>query len=323
MADVALVDAPVEQVPVSGALRPGITAVILTHNEDMHIARAVASARQICSDVVVIDSFSTDRTVELAEAAGARVLQNPWVNYARQFQWGLDNGGVETRWVLRLDADELIGSDLAARINAQLPGIAADVAGVTFDRRHIFMGRWIRHGGRYPLRLLRLWRTGQGEVEDRWMDEHVLVSGGRTVHMKGEFDDASLRDIAFFVTKHNGYAAREAIDVLDQRYNLFGRVDDLTAQNSGWQAGFKRFVKQKIYNRLPFGTGPFCYFLFRYFLQLGFLDGRSGLIYHFMQGFWYRFLVDIKLVELEAAIAGLTTREERIAVLAKATGLKL
>jgi len=311
-------------VSASGAaLRPGVTAVILTHNEALHIARAVASARQVCSDVIVVDSGSTDGTAELAREAGARVLHNPWVNYARQFAWALEHGGIGTAWVLRLDADELIGGDLAARIAATLPTLGADVAGVTFDRRHIFMGRWIRHGGRYPLRLLRLWRTGHGEVEDRWMDEHVLVTGGRTVHIDGAFEDASLRDIAFFVAKHNGYAAREAIDVLDQRLGLFGQVGAMTAHNSGRQAGLKRLVKQRFYNRMPFGTGPALYFLYRYFLQLGFLDGRPGLVYHFLQGFWYRFLVDVRLWELERAVAGVSSREDRIAALARATGLKL
>lgn len=301
----------------------GITTVILTFNEEMHIERAIASAKAISSDILVVDSYSTDRTVALAEQAGARVVQNKWVNYAKQFQFALEHGDIRSAWTLRLDADELIGPDLAARINAELPGMPADVAGIVFNRRHIFMGRWVKHGGRYPLYLVRLWRTGQGAVEDRWMDEHVLIQGGRTLTMKGEFADASERDIAFFVTKHNGYAAREAIDKLDQRYGLFPKAAEISADNSGWQASLKRFVKERIYNHLPFGTGPLGYFLYRYFIQLGFLDGRSGLIYHFLQGFWYRFLVEAKTYEFERAIAGCTTREERIAVLRRVTGLSL
>lgn len=318
-------DAPVAAVrtePDAG-LVPGITTVILTFNEDMHIERAIASARAISHDILVVDSYSTDRTVELAEACGARVIQNKWINYAKQFEFALAHGDIRSAWTLRLDADELIGPDLAARINAELPKLPDDVAGIVLNRRHIFMGRWVKHGGRYPLLLLRLWRTGQGEVEDRWMDEHVLVHGGRTIRMDGEFADASERDLTFFVTKHNGYATREAIDVLDQRYGLFNKAPDLTAENTAWQAKAKRFVKERIYNRLPFGVGPIGYFLYRYFIQLGFLDGRSGLIYHFMQGLWYRFLVNAKVVELEAAIATCRSREDRIAVLREATGLKL
>lgn len=305
------------------ALLPGITTVILTFNEEVHIARAIESARLISDDILVVDSFSTDSTVEIALSAGARVIQNKWINYAKQFEFALTQGEINRAWTLRLDADELIGPDMAARINANLPTMAADVAGIVFNRRHIFMGRWVRHGGRYPLHLLRLWRTGQGEVEDRWMDEHVIIHGGRTINMDGEFADVSLRDITFFTAKHNAYATREAIDVLDQRHRLFDKGVSLSEESSGKQAGVKRFVKERVYNNLPFGIGPLLYFLYRYFIQLGFLDGRTGLIYHFLQGFWYRFLVDAKTLELERLIAGSTTREERIAILRGATGLQL
>ena len=303
-------------------LLPGITTIILTFNEEIHIERAIANAKLYSRDILVVDSFSTDSTVKLAESLGARVIQNKWVNYAKQFQFALDQE-IDSAWVLRLDADELIGTDLAMKLNAELPAMPAEVAGIVFNRRHIFMGRWVRRGGRYPLLLLRLWRNGQGQVEDRWMDEHVLVHGGRTVRINGEFSDASERDIAFFVTKHNGYAAREAVDVLDQRYDLFDKPQAITAENSGWQASLKRLIKEKIYNRLPFGCGPLGYFLYRYLIQLGFLDGKTGLIYHFMQGFWYRFLVDSKILEFELAMEGCTTREERLVVLRQATGLKL
>lgn len=300
-----------------------VTTVILTFNEELHIARSIASVQRFGSEVVIVDSGSTDRTVEIAEAAGARVLKNPFINYAKQYNWGLENGQVSTPWVLRLDADEIIGDDLGDRIARELPVMAADVAGITFDRRHIFMGRWVRHGGRYPLRLLRLWRTGQGEIEDRWMDEHVVIKGGRTIHMAGEFDDASLKDLSFFTIKHNGYAAREAIDILDQRYGLFEGDVHTPASNLSFQAAFKRAMKQKVYNRLPFGWGPLGFFLYRYILQLGFLDGKTGLIYHFLQGFWYRFLVEAKVLEMERLIVDCSTNDERLSILRQATGLKL
>jgi len=271
----------------------------------------------------VVDSFSTDRTVEVARALGARVVTNPWVNYARQYRFALEQCGIDTEWVLRLDADEVIGPDLAARLAQTVPALPADVTGVVLNRRHVFMGRWVRHGGRYPLRLLRLWRHGLGEVEDRWMDEHVLIREGRTVAIEGAFSDVCQRDIAFFIAKHSGYATREAIDILDRKYDLFGTAPTLSARGSGWQAMLKRVCKERVYNRLPFGIGPAAYFVFRYVFQRGFLDGREGLIYHVMQAFWYRFVVDVRLLELEAAMQGGETREERITALRTATGLKL
>ncbi|QIG81821.1 glycosyltransferase family 2 protein [Sphingosinithalassobacter tenebrarum] len=300
-----------------------ICTVILTFNEEIHIARSIESAWLVSDDILVVDSFSTDRTVEIARAKGARVIQNAFVNHSRQFNFGLEAGNISASWILRLDADEYIGPDLAARINSDLSGMPDDVAGIAFNRRHIFMDRWVRHGGRYPLYLVRLWRNGQGRVEDRWMDEHVLIHGGRTIKMEGEFADASQRDLAFFVKKHDGYAAREAIEVLNRRHDLFEKPPQLSAKNNGWQASFKRLLKERFYNQLPLGMGPLSYFLYRYFLQFGFLDGKSGLIYHFLQGFWYRFLVEAKAYEFERAIADCESREEKLEVLRSVSGLKL
>ncbi|MFD1949607.1 glycosyltransferase family 2 protein [Sphingomonas arantia] len=316
---------PVAPTPVTDHTRnaPDLTVVILTFNEAHHIERSIASVATIARDVLVIDSFSTDDTVERASRAGARVLQNRFVNQARQFQWGLEHGDIATAWIMRLDADEVIEPDLAAELARRLPDMPADVAGINFDRKHIFMGRWIRHGGRYPLRLLRVFRTNQGRVEDRWMDEHIVVWGGGTVTLKGGFADINLNDLTFFTDKHNKYATREAIEQLSQRYGLFPRDDARAADAVAGQAGTKRWLKEALYNKLPFWVGPTGYFLYRYIGQLGFLDGRPGLIYHFLQGFWYRFLVGAKVVELEEAMRDCTTNAARIARLKSLTGLSL
>lgn len=300
-----------------------LCVVILTFNEQRHIARAIASVAPIARDIVVVDSFSTDDTTAIAEAAGARVFRNKFVNYSKQFQWGLDNGGIASRWVMRLDADEIIEPDLVAAIAEFLPAAPDDVAGVNFDRKHIFMGRWIRHGGRYPLRLLRMWRHGQGRIEDRWMDEHMVIWGGRTVTLKGGFSDVNLGDLTFFTEKHNKYATREAIDVLAGRYGLFEVDASLNAKSASLQASLKRGIKERVYNRLPFWVGPLGYFLYRYFLQLGFLDGRPGLIYHGLQGLWYRFLVGAKVEELDAALRGCPDNAARRELLTRLTGHKL
>ena len=300
-----------------------VAVLILTHNEERHIARALQSVASFASEVFIVDSFSGDRTVEIARGLGATVLSNPWTNYAQQFQWGLDNAPITADWILRLDADEIIEPDLAERIARELPQLPDDVTGINIDRKHIFMGRWVRHGGRYPLTLLRLFRRGYGRIEQRWMDEHIIVESGRTVHFVGGFSDHNLNDLTFFTDKHNKYATREAIDVINQRQGLFARDVDVTTEAASRQAAFKRFVKERIYNRMPFQLSSLGYFLFRYIIQLGFLDGREGLIYHFLQGYWYRFLVGAKVIELEGAISGLTSAEEKRVELTRLTGLKL
>jgi glycosyltransferase involved in cell wall biosynthesis len=300
-----------------------VAVVLLTFNEALHIERALTSVQPFARETFVIDSFSTDGTPDIARRMGATVLQNPWVNYAKQFTWGLENAPITAPWVMRLDCDEIVLPELAQEIVERLPTLGQEVAGVNIDRRHIFMGRWIRHGGRFPLTLLRLWRRGQGRIEDRWMDEHIVVEGGRTIKFEGHLADCNLKDLTFFTAKHNGYATREAIDVLIDRHQLFEQDRALTSATASRQAAGRRMIKEKIYNRMPFWLNSFAYFLYRYIIQLGFLDGRAGLIYHVLQGFWYRFLVGAKIEEFEQALASVDTRSERVAVLERISGHRL
>jgi glycosyltransferase involved in cell wall biosynthesis len=300
-----------------------LAAIILCYNEQIHLKRALESIAPIAKEMVVVDSFSTDRTVEIANAHGAIVLTNKFVNHAQQFQWALTHAPITAEWIMRLDADEVIEPDLVEEIKSRLPLLPKDVAGITLKRKHIFLGRWIRHGGRYPLILLRIWRRGHGRIENRWMDEHMIVWGGRIVTFNGGFADHNLNDLAFFTDKHNKYATREAIDVLGQKYNLFGSNISLTANEISRQVSIRRFMKERIYNRLPFQVSALIYFLYRYFLQLGFLDGKEGLIYHVLQGFWYRFLVGAKVFELERAIAHLKDPMKIKEELRRLTGLEI
>jgi hypothetical protein len=227
----------------------------------------------------------------------------------RQLAWALDNAPITAEWVLRLDADEIIEADLAAEIVARLPRLPPDVTGVNLNRKTIFQGKFIRHGGRYPLMLLRIWRRGKARVEDRWMDEHFYLTEGRAVAFKGGFADHNLHDLTYFTEKHNRYASREALDVLNQRLHLFPQRS-LVGESTARQARIKRFVKESIYNRIPFELGALGYFLYRYIVLLGFLDGRRGLTYHALQCLWYRFLVGAKLRELEEAAGKAATPEE-------------
>ena len=300
-----------------------LTVVILTYNEERHIVRSLSSIAGLGAKIVVVDSYSTDRTVELARSLGAEVFQNTFVNQSVQFQWALDTCGITTPWVMRLDADEVIEPDLAETILRRLPKLGPDVVGVNLNRKHIFMDRWIRYGGRYPLLLLRIWRTGQGRVENRWMDEHVVVWGGTTVTFEGGFADHNLNDLTYFTDKHNKYATREAVEVLNQKYGLFAPASALTRDASSRQAAVKRWIKERVYNWVPYWLGPGGYFLYRYFVQLGFLDGRAGLIYHFLQGCWYRFLVAAKVIEYDTVLAGCADANARLVALQRMTGLKL
>ncbi len=300
-----------------------LTTIILTHNEARHIERAIRSVQQFAREVMVVDSGSTDNTVEIARANGATVLQNKWTNYAQQIQWAHDNAPITSDWVMRLDADEVIEPDLATRIRTELPRLPDDVVGINLKRKHVFLGRWIRHGGRYPLLLLRIWRRGHGRIENRWMDEHIIVWGGRTVTFEGGFTDHNLNDLTFFTDKHNKYATREAIDIINERRGLFARDVELVNEGGSRQAALKRWIKEKVYNRIPYQISVPAYFLYRMVFQLGFLDGKAGVVYHGLQGLWYRFLVGAKVDELQAAIAHLDDPAQIRSELRRLTGFAI
>lgn len=274
-----------------------LTVVILTFNEQRHIVRAINSVRDLADRILIVDSGSTDNTVELARESGAEVLQNPWKNYANQFNWALDSLPSDTQWILRLDADEIISDELSKELRASLASLSEDIDGVYVSRRMTFMGRQIRWGGVFPVRVLRLFRYGQGRCEVRWMDEHILVDG-ECADFSGELLDDNCNSLGWWIDKHNRYSSREVVDLMNLEHGFMPHetVADL---RSGRQAGVKRWFKEKFYARLPGGFRAFAYFFYRFVLRLGFMDGREGAAFHVLQGFWYRYLVDAKLHEVQ------------------------
>ncbi len=272
-----------------------LTVIILTKNEARHIARAIASVRDLASRIIVVDSGSTDATMQIACAHGAEVLSHPWINHATQFNWALDQIANAPGWVLRLDADEVVTPTLAAEIAAGLP----DVDGCYVGRGIKFMGQLVRYGGVFPVPSMRLFRNGKARCEARWMDEHIIVAGP-TVHLRGQIIDDNLNPLDWWVSKHNGYASREAVDVLNREYDFLGTAGALPGTGA---VARKRWVKLHLYARLPAGLRAGLYFLYRYVIRLGFLDAPRARRFHVLQGFWYRYLVDAKLAEVRRYIA--------------------
>ena len=162
----------------------------------------------------MVDCFSTDATVEVARDLGARVIQHPWTNHAQQFNWALTQLDPDTDWVLRIDADEVLTPELVHEIRERLPGIGPQIDGICWGRRMTFQGRLLRHGGLFPVEVLRLFRYGRGRCENRWMDEHIKVDGA-TITFRGEMIDDNLNSLTWWTDKHNRYASREAVDLLN------------------------------------------------------------------------------------------------------------
>ena len=282
---------------VQGGAPPSLTIIVLTLNEHLHIRRCIESVQGLAQRVVVVDSGSTDDTVQIASSLGATVLEHPFVNYAMQLNWALNHAPIDTDWVMRLDADEYPDDALRAVLPATLRQPGADVAGFEVCRPTTFLGRRIEHGGMAPW-LLRIWRRGQARCEERWMDEHMAISGGTVMRLPGRIVDHNLNTLTWWADKHNRYANREAVDLLLLRE----AADKAKLERLNRQATRKRWLKSQVYAKLPLGVRPFVFWIYRLVFQLGFLDGARGLMFHTLQGLWYRLLVDAKVMEVERAM---------------------
>ncbi len=269
-----------------------ITAIILTLNEEKNIEECIRSIRPIVKRIVVVDSFSTDKTVEIAKELGAEVLQNKWVNYSTQFVYALENANIATKWVFRIDADERLTEKSAVELeNLTTQHETDDVNGIIVRFEVNFMGKSLRHGGIYPIKVLRVFKNGKAKIEVRNMDEHMTLTEGRSVEMKSDCLHQDFKSLYEWIDKHNKYSEREVLDYLDRE-----NAQERTSLNKG--ARFKRFIKFKIYYKLPMGMRAHLYYWYRYYFRLGFLDGKEGKIFAFLQAYWYRFLVDAKIHEM-------------------------
>ncbi len=275
-----------------------LTVLIITKNEEHNIGKCIRSLRGIAKRIVVVDSFSTDQTAALARKLGADVYTHPFEDHASQLNWGLAHTDISTQWVMRIDADEELTGELAAEIEEKLPRLPRKVTGVMLRRRVYFMGRWIRHGGIYPTLLLRIFRRGKAYCEQTLMDEHFLLREGSSVTFKKDFIDNNTKDLEWWINKHNWYSNKELEEQLEQRREM-GGDNTMKPRLFGGQAERKRWLKYMVYYKTPLMRRAHWYFLYRYFIRLGFLDGQEGLIFHFLQGYWYRFLVDAKIYEHE------------------------
>lgn len=277
-----------------------LSVIILTYNEESHIRRCLENVNQFATKVYVIDCYSTDRTVDIATELGAEVVKHKWPgNQAEQFNWALNTVNIDTQWILRLDADEYLMPELIQELYHKLSNLTNEVTGVIFNRRHIFMGKWMKRGI-YPVKLLRLFRTGKGVCEQRLMDEHIQLLEGQSVEFEHDFCDHNLNDLSWFCHKHVNYAIREAVDLLDIELDLTGAAQTDEHKQISTQALQKRMKKHQ-YAKQPLFWRSFAYFCYRYFLKGACLDGKIGFIWTFLQGWWYRTLVDAKIYEIKKA----------------------
>lgn len=269
-----------------------LTAVILTMNENKNIKDCINSIKGLASRIIVVDSGSTDNTVEIAKSLGADVYFHEFEHYATQFNWALDNTNITTKWVLRLDADERLTDKLCEEAVQAINQHENDnVNGMVIKLRVYFLDRWIKHGGIYPFRKLMLFKYSIGRLENRKKDAHTILLSGTAIELKEDALHYDFKNINSWTNKHNWYATREMQDF----YEIEGDETNVTMANENIMK--RRKLKKNVYYRAPIFYRAHLYFIYRYIFRLGFLDGKEGKIFHFLQAYWYRFLVDAKIYE--------------------------
>lgn len=271
-----------------------VDLIILTYNEEANVAQALDSVADWANEIFILDSLSTDRTLDIARQYGCHIVQNTFENYAKQRNYALDHLPIRSEWVLFLDADEWLPDALKQEISTLLAA-SPEANGFYLNRRLIWMGRWIRRGY-YPSWILRLFRYGKGRCEDRAVNEHLIVEG-ETGQLRNDFMHEDRKGVTDWIAKHNDYATREAQELLNARPEPAYR--EINARLFGTQAQRTRWLRHKIWNRLPLLIRPFFYFFYRYVLAGGFLDGREAFVYHFLHALWYPMLIDLKYLELK------------------------
>lgn len=271
-----------------------VAVIVLTYNEEVNIGQALASVAGWANEIFILDSFSTDRTLEVARPYGCQIVQHEFEDYSKQRNYALDHLPVRSGWILFLDADEWLPDALKQEVSAALAA-SPTANGFYLNRRLIWMGRWIRRGY-YPTWIMRLFRRGKGRCEDREVNEHLIVDGP-TAQLREDFIHEDRKGVTAWIAKHNAYAslgARALIAAKADRAN-----HEIEARFFGAQAERTRWLRQRVWNRMPPLVRPFVYFFYRYVLKGGFLDGRPAFIFHFLQALWFPLLIDVKYLEMK------------------------
>jgi len=273
--------------------------IILTYNEEIHLPRLLESIKDLKARTFILDSGSTDQTLEVAASYDTEVKTNPFENHPKQWDFALKHFDIQTPWTIGLDADQIVTPELFEALYTFDDEKHQDVNGIYFNRKNFFQGSWIRYGGYYPIYLLKMFRTGIGYSDlNENMDHRFIVPGKTIVWKNGHLLEENLKDneIDFWYQKHERYSDLIAQEEIERMQNhrgqslkpsLFGNPDERKA----WL--------KRLWWRLPLGVRPYLYYGFRMTIQGGFLDNRTARKFHYLHGLWFRKLVDSKIMKLK------------------------
>lgn len=270
-----------------------VSVLIPTLNEEINLPACLESVAW-ADEVFVVDSFSTDRTVEIARQHGAAVVQHAFENYSRQKNWALDTLPFRHPWVFIVDADERVTPDLRWEVQAIVADPEHPVDGYYVNRKFIFLGRWIRHAGWYPSWNLRLFRHARGRYDDREVHEHLVLEG-RAGYLRHDLLHDDQRGLEAYVARHNRYSTLEARARLKAERAAADRAHLPLRLAGGSPVERKRFLRELVWPRVP--AKPLALFVYMYLLRQGFRDGRPGLALCLFHA-WQELVVGLKLGEL-------------------------
>jgi glycosyltransferase involved in cell wall biosynthesis len=275
-----------------------ISVIVLTHNEEQNIKDCLLSIRDWADEIFVVDSGSSDQTLTITADFTDKIFQHPFENYSKQRNWSQDNLPIRNEWIFHIDADERVTPGLVEKMKTFFENVKKndDTAGLLVRSRIEFLGRHIKHGGLYPTYHCRIYKKQAGRCENRAYDQHFIVDGKVNI-IPEDLIEVTATSLESWTARHNRWAQLEA------QYLHTGEKGD---QNSDLDPGLfgspiqrRRWLRVSILEQAPLFFRSLIYFLYRFFLRGGFLDGKEGLIYHVLHGFWFRFYVDSCIFELK------------------------
>ncbi|WP_232456872.1 glycosyltransferase family 2 protein [Pedobacter psychrophilus] len=267
----------------------------MTFNEERNITSCLESLSNHFDEIFLVDSGSTDKTIEIANNYSVNIIEHPFENYSTQRNWAFENLPLRNQWILNMDADHRLTREIVIELQQKFQqDIPPSINGMLSSRKTLFMGKWIKYGGHYPTYHAVIFRKGKGSCEDKLYDQHFKVEG-EVIKLKGDIIDLITESLSTFTLRHDKWSTLEALQQFNKIDKTQGTINGSLID--GNPIAKRRYYKN-IYERFPLFVRPAVYFFIRYFLRLGFLDGKRGLIFHFLQCFWFRFLIDAKIYEL-------------------------
>ncbi len=260
------------------------TAIILTHNEEVHIERCILSIKKFIKKIVIVDSFSNDKTIEIAKKYNVKVYKKKFVNHSKQLNWALKNIKFDTSWILRIDADEIVEKNFFRKLNKITK--LNKINGIEIVIEHNFLGGRIKFGDVFPQKQIRLWKKNAGYFDDMPMDEKIIIKRANIYKSKLKIIDYNLKGLIFWIKKHFRYAKKES----ELYFLLKNEKIRIDKEN-------KTLLKKKFYYRFPVIVRPILLFNYRFFVKKGFLDGFTGLKFNLLQTLFYRLLVDLFIIK--------------------------